>query len=59
MRILIEYFILSAFLTMFILYLVNPSPRVIVRLPDPKKDISDLYVDDKSVHYRYHRVKIN
>lgn len=58
MRIIIEYFVISAFLTMFIRYLLNPSPRVIVKLPDPTKNISDIYVDDHNVHYRYHRKEI-
>lgn len=59
MRLLPEYLILSMFLTMVVLYVIHPLPEVIIKYPTPDRQISDLYIDDNGVHYRYHRQKIN
>lgn len=32
-----------------------PKPKVILKVPSAKDLISDLYVDDDGVCYRYHR----
>lgn len=58
MKIIPTYFISAMFLTMFILYLLYPQPDVIVKYPSPDKDISDVYVDDNNVCYRYHRREV-
>jgi hypothetical protein len=59
MQIIPEYFLLSALVTILVLYIINPHPRVFIKYPNPKKEISDLYVDDKGVCYKYHRENIN
>ena len=52
------YFICAMFITMFILYLMCPEPEVIIKHPSPDHDVSDVYVDDNDVCYRYHRKEI-
>lgn len=59
MKLIPIYFISAMFLTMFILYLLYPEPDIIVKHPSPENDISDVYVDDNGVCYRYHRKEIN
>lgn len=59
MEIKYKYMIISAFITMFILYLINPNPRVIIRMPDPKNETSDMYVDENGIYYKYHRKRID
>jgi hypothetical protein len=58
MKIIPIYFVVSIFLTMLILYILYPQPDVIVKHPSPEQDISDVYVDDNGVCYRYHRKEI-
>ena len=53
------YFIISIFITMFILYVQAPKPEIIVKYPNIKEEISDTYIDDQGVCYRYHRVEID
>lgn len=59
MKIIPEYLITAMFMTMLILYLLFPEPRVIIKYPTPENDISDVYIDDNNVCYRYHRVKVD
>ncbi len=58
MQLKIEYFIISMFITMFILYLIYPKPEIIIKHPVPEQNVSDVYVDDNNVCYRYHRKEI-
>lgn len=53
MEIILIYFLLSAITTFLLLYVMNPEPKIILKYPDPKKRISDLYVDTNKVCYRY------
>ena len=55
MQILFDYFIISVFITLLILYLISPKPRVVLKYPNIKNEVSDLYVDDNGICYRYHR----
>ena len=59
MKIEATYFLVAMFLTIFVLYVFSPKPEVIVKYPDIKEEISNVYVDDKGVCYRYHRVEVN
>lgn len=59
MKIYPTYLLISLLITLFILYLIYPSPVVIVRYPNIKDKISALYEDDEGVCYRYHRKEIN
>jgi hypothetical protein len=58
MRIVPAYFLFCALLTMFVLYIIYPNPRIIVKYPSVNDKISDIYVDDEGVCYRYHRKEI-
>lgn len=59
MKLLPIYFISAMFITMFILYLLSPVPEIIIKYPSPDHEVSDVYVDDNHVCYRYHRREIN
>lgn len=53
MEIIISVFLLSVVVTFLILYLISPKPQVIMKYPNTDKKLSDLYVDDNNVCYRY------
>jgi len=53
MQIYITCFIISAAITFFILYMIGPKPETIIKYPSIENKLSDLYVDDKNVCYRY------
>lgn len=53
MQIILMYFLLSIVVTFIILYLYSPKPQIILKYPNYKKPLSDLYIDDKDVCYRY------
>jgi hypothetical protein len=55
MKIIPEYFIISAFLTMLILYFLSPESEVIIKYPSPEDQKSCVYIDDANVCYKYHR----
>lgn len=55
MKIIPIYFITSIFITMLILYIIQPEPVIIVKYPSPRNEVSDVYIDDKGVYYRYYR----
>lgn len=55
MKIIPIYLITSIFVTMFILYIIQPDPVVIIKYPSPLEEVSDVYIDDNDVCYRYYR----
>ena len=55
MKIIPLYLITSIFVTMLVLYIIHPDPIVIVKHPSPLDEISDVYIDDNDVCYRYYR----
>jgi hypothetical protein len=55
MKIIAIYFITSVFITMLILYIIQPEPLIIVKYPSPLEEVSDVYIDDNDVCYRYYR----
>lgn len=59
MKVELIYFLVAMFVTMFTLFVFAPKPEVVVKYPDIKEEISNVYVDDKGVCYRYHRVEID
>ncbi len=59
MKCAVTYLILSMLATMLIFYLIYPVPRVIIKYPNFKYDVSDKYIDDKGKTYRYFRKEIN
>lgn len=59
MQILPQYFLITVVLTFIVLYLLYPSPKIIIKYPSIKNDISDLYVDDNNICYKYHKTQIS
>ena len=59
MKLLPVYLISAMFITMFILYVLYPEPEVMIKYPTPDQELSDVYVDDNNVCYRYKRKEIN
>lgn len=58
MEIVIEYFLIAVALTFLILYITSPKPKIILKYPSLKNKVSDLYVDDNNICYRYHRTEV-
>lgn len=58
MKLIPEYFIITMFITMFALYILCPDPEVMIKYPSPEQDLSDVYVDDNNVCYRYKRKEV-
>ena len=58
MQIISEYFLLAILITSIILYLTYPKPKAILKYPSIHNDISDMYVDDNNICYRYHKKEI-
>jgi hypothetical protein len=59
MQIILSYFLLSILITFFILYLSNPEHQVILKYPNYDQPISELYIDDNNVCYRYHTKQVD
>ena len=55
MKIIPIYLIVSICVTMLVLYIIQPTPVVIVKHPSPLDEVSDVYIDDNDVCYRYYR----
>ena len=53
------YFFFSLFISFMVLYITAPMPKIIVKYPDPANKMSDMYVDDKGVCYRYKTEEIS
>lgn len=58
MQIVPVYLLSAMFLTLLILYLFSPDPEIVVKYPNPRSDISDVYVDENDVCYRYYRNQV-
>ena len=52
------YFLLGMLATIYILYYFSPEPEVLIKYPDISQDVSDVYIDDQDVCYRYHREEV-
>lgn len=52
------YFVLSLFIGFLILYLIFPEPQIIIKNPSVNDELSELYVDDNKVCYRYKREEV-
>lgn len=53
MKVIFTYFIISVLATFIILHIFYSDPQVILKYPNVEQSLSDLYVDDKGVCYRY------
>jgi hypothetical protein len=58
MEILPLYFLTAMLVTFIVLYLTKPTPQIILKYPSIKNKVSDVYVDDNNVCYRYHKKEI-
>lgn len=58
MRIILSYFIISVFITMFVLYIMHPVPKLILKKPSIDNAVSDTYIDKNNVCYRYYRKEV-
>jgi len=59
MKIIIEYFLIAVLLTFIVLYIMEPKPQIILKYPNIEQEVSDTYVDDNNVCYKYHKKEIN
>lgn len=58
MKIEPTYFLLSVFITTLFLYFTYPSPKLIIKEPNIKERVSDTFLDDNGVCYKYYRKNI-
>ncbi len=58
MKFIPKYFLLSMLITVLILYLFYPDPRIIIKYPNPHDKISLTYIDDTGKKYKYHRIDL-
>jgi len=58
MEILYIYLFVSIFVSFIILYMLHPKQKIIIKYPSIDDPISDLYIDDNNVCYRYHRKEL-
>jgi len=49
------YLILSLLATFLLLFMIYPKQKKVMRYPNINDPISDLYIDENNVCYRYHR----
>lgn len=54
----IKYIILAMLITILMLYLIYPTPLVVIKYPNFEESVSDKYIDDKGRIYRYFRREI-
>lgn len=58
MQIIPFYFAISLFVSILVLYSLFPAPRVIIKEPNIKHDVSELYIDEKDVCYKYYKEEV-
>ena len=58
MKIIIEYLLTAAFITFLVLYITASKPKIILKFPNVNNQVSDLYVDDNNICYKYHRTEV-
>ena len=59
MEILLEYFLISLFFTMLVLYFIRPEPQIILVKPNVNENFSNTYIDKNNVCYKYKTKKVN
>jgi len=58
MKIIVEYLLISIFITFLVLYVTSSKPKIILKYPNLKNEVSDMYIDDNNICYRYHKNQI-
>jgi len=59
MRIILLYFIIALFVGFFIVYIMAPSPRIIIKYPNLNNVGKHVYKDDNNVCYKYKRINVS
>jgi hypothetical protein len=58
MEIIYEVVIITMFITFMILYVISPKKFVVYKEPTVDTKVSEMYVDDTGVCYKYKRINI-
>ena len=58
MEILLSYFLISVLISFIVIYILSPETKIIVKYPNTTDDVSDLYIDENNICYRYHKEEI-
>lgn len=56
MELISIYVLASMFITILIIHLFYPEPQIILKYPSGS--VSDLYIDENNVCYKYHKVEV-
>jgi hypothetical protein len=48
----------TIFISFLILYIISPTPKIIIKYPDISENMSCVYYDEHKVPYRYHRIQV-
>lgn len=59
MEIVPIYFLVSLVITLLILFIIAPEPKIIVKYPNLHDDESNIYEDDEGVCYKYKLNKVD
>lgn len=58
MKFLSYYFLIATLMTFVFLYITTKKAQPILKYPNHNKKISNLYIDDNNVCYRYHTKEV-
>lgn len=58
-KITLFYFIISLFIGIMILYIIHPTPQVIIKYPNLNDVSKNIYKDDKGIIYNYKKEEID
>ncbi len=58
-KITLFYFFMSLFTGILVLYMVHPTPKVIVKYPSIDNLDKNIYEDDQGTCYSYQKEKVN
>jgi hypothetical protein len=50
--------IITFIITFYLLHKYVSFPKTIVKFPNINKEISDTYIDDNNVYYKYYRKRV-
>ena len=53
------YFLFALLFSLVTIYIISDNAKIIVKYPNIEDKISDLYVDDNNICYRYHRKEVD
>lgn len=53
------YFFIALFIGFFLIYVVTPPPKLVLKNPNPQNAKDITYIDDNNVCYRYKKKQID